>query len=270
MRQTFKKLNLSDKTKHQIYKLFLALILSLFLLVIVELLFQIPTISNAFGGDTIENQVGVGIWIALWFLMFAQVTIIPVPAIPIYIFCNGYNGIIANGPNLGDLLSFKTLFFILFVTSACLMGAICAYQMGKFGGKKAIKWIAGEEEDYNLWCSKLNCKIGKWIYAATVLFPIFPDDIICVVVGAMKIDFKFFVLTNIIGRIIGIVAMCLFMRLPIINNFLMSSLNGGFPWALLVYSILLIISIVAAIFWKKRVLSTSCIYMSNYKEKDND
>lgn len=178
---------------------------------------------------------------------------------PIYIFCNGYNGVIANGSGLTDLLSLKTLFFILYVTSACLIGSICAYILGKIGGKRAVKWIAGDEDDYNLWCEKLNGKMGKWIYAATVLFPIFPDDIICLVVGAMKMGFKFFILTNIVGRIIGVICICIFMRLPIINGFLMSSLNGGFPWALLVYIILFVLSIVAAIIWKKRVLSQSCI-----------
>lgn len=258
-----------SKIKQQIYKLILTLIMCTALLVVVEILFQIPAISSAFGENAFENQVGIGVWLVLWFLMFAQVTIIPVPAMPIYIFCNGYNGIIANGPGLLDLLSLKTLFFILFITSACLVGSICAYGLGRIGGKKAVKWIAGDEDDYNLWCSKLNCKVGKWIYAATVLFPIFPDDIICLVVGAMKMDFKFFAFVNTIGRLIGIVCICIFMRLPIVNDFLMSSLNGGFPWALLVYIIIFISSIVAAIIWKKRVLPKPCIDMGEiiYKEK---
>ena len=258
----FKKLKhllQEDKTKQQIYKLLLTLIVCLGLLLIVEGLFQIPAISNAFGEDAFENKVGIGVWIVLWLLMFAQVTIIPVPAMPIYIFCNGYNGIIANGPELMDLISLKTLFFILYTTSACILGSLCAYWMGRTGGKKAVKWIDGDEEEYHEWCGKLNCKMGKWIYAATVFLPIFPDDLICIVVGAIKMDFKFFLFINIVGRITGVVCTCIFMRLPIISDFLMSSLNGGFPWALLAYSILFISSIVAAIIWKKRVLSKSCI-----------
>ena len=236
------------------------------LLMIVEILFQIPAISNAFGENAFEDQVGIGVWIILWLLMFAQVTIIPVPAMPIYVFCNGYNGIIANGSNLKDLLSFKTLFFILFVLSACLLGSICAYWMGRLGGKKAVKWIAGDEEDYTSWCEKLNGKWGKWIYAATILLPIFPDDIICIVVGAMKMKFKFFTFVNTIGRLIGIIATCIFMRLPLIKDFLMSSLEGGFPWALLAYSMIFVLSIVAAIIWKKRVLSQSCMVIGPKKD----
>jgi membrane protein YqaA with SNARE-associated domain len=111
---------------------------------------------------------------------------------PIYVFCNGCNGIIANGPGLISLLSLKTIFFILYTTSACVLGSMCAYSMGRTGGKKAVKWIAGDEEEYFDWCKKLNCKAGKWLYALTVFLPIFPDDIICIVVGAIKMDFKFF------------------------------------------------------------------------------
>ena len=251
----------NKQTQHnqQLYKLLLTVIVCVGLLLVVEMLFQIPAISDAFGEDAFDNQVGIGVWIVLWVLMFAQVTIIPVPAMPIYVFCNGYNGIISNGFGLTDLISLQTLFFILYITSACLVGAMFAYWLGKVGGKKAVKWIAGDEEDYQEWCKKLNCKMGKWIYAATVLLPIFPDDIICIVVGAMRMDFKFFVLSNTIFRIIGVICMCVFMRLPLVSGFLMSSLNGGFPWALLVYSIIFVLSIVAAILWKKKVLSRSCM-----------
>lgn len=258
----FKKLKYllqKDKTKQQIYKLIITLIICIGLLLIVEGLFQIPAISNAFGENAFDNKIGIGVWIILWLLMFAQVTIIPVPAMPIYVFCNGYNGLIANGPELKDLLSLQTIFFLLYTTSACVVGALCAYGLGKLGGKKALKWVAGDEDEYNIWCKNLNCKMGKWIYAATVIFPIFPDDIICIVAGAIKLDFKFFVLTNIIGKIVGATCLCIFMRLPLINDFLMSSLDGGFPWALLIYSILFVLSIVAAILWKKIVISESCI-----------
>ena len=258
----FKKLKhllQKDKTKQQIYKLIVTLTVCIGLLLVVEWLFQIPAISDAFGEDAFDNRVGIGVWIILWLLMFAQVTIIPVPAMPIYVFCNGYNGIIANGSELKDLLSWQTVFFLLYTTSACIVGALCAYGLGKLCGKKALKWIAGDEEEYNVWCKNLNCKMGKWIYAATIMLPIFPDDIICIVAGAIRLDFKFFVMANIIGKIVGATCLCVFMRLPLISDFLMSSLDGGFPWALFIYSILFISSIVAAIYWKRKVLSKSCI-----------
>lgn len=248
----------SEKIKQQIYKLLQALIICTFLLLVVEIIFQIPTVSKLFSNSALEDAMGnnIMIWIILWLLMFAQVTIIPIPAMPIYVFCNN-TALVSYGSGLIDLFSLRTLFFVLYVTSACVVGAIAAYWLGRTGGKKAVKWIAGEEEDYQLWCKKLNCKAGKWIYAATVLLPIFPDDIICLVVGSMKMNFKFYTLVNLINRFIGAYTILLFMRLPIINSFFTSAVNGDFPWALLVYSILFIIVLIITIIWKKKVLNKS-------------
>ena len=181
-----------------------------------------------------EDQIVV--WVVLWLLMFAQVTIIPMPAMPIYAFCINTT-LVSFRTDVWGLFSVRTLFFTIFVTSASVMGAIVAYWMGRLGGKKA----------------------GKWIYAATVLLPIFPDDIICIVVGSMKMDFKFYSIVNFTGRIIGTYCMLLFMRMPGVNKFFSSAVDGGFPWALLIYSLLLLSSLVAAIFWKRKVLSRSCI-----------
>ena len=176
------------------------------------------------------------------------------PGMPILAFCIN-TPLVAKGLELMDLFSLETVFFVGYITSACLVGSLCAYFLGKLGGKRAIKWIAGDEEDYQLWSKKLNCKAGKWIYAATVLLPIFPDDIICLVVGSMGLNLRFYTLANITGRFIGNYAMLLFMRMPYINSFFSSAINGGTPWALIVYSILFIISIVAAIIWRFGVIN---------------
>lgn len=249
----------NEKTKKQIMKLLYALIVCLALLLVVELLFQIPAVKNAFSTDVLSDSMGnsVAVWVVLWLLMYAQVTIIPVPAMPIYVFCNS-TSLVSYGEGLFDLFSLRTVFFVLFVTSACVVGAMSSYWLGRLGGKKAVKWIAGDEEDYNLWSEKLNNKVGKYIYAGTVLLPVFPDDILCLVAGAMKMDFGFFTIVNISGRVIGAYCMLLFMRLPYISSFFTSSVNGGFPWALLVYAILLVASIIATILWKKW-MKKSCI-----------
>ena len=251
-----KKLFEQEKTQKQVYKLLLTLIVCLFFLLLVEIIFKIPAVTRFFGPDNLNKGNNITVWIILWLLMFAQVTIIPMPAMPIFAFCINTT-LVAYGSDFMDLFSLRTLFFVLYVTSACLTGAICAYLLGRFGGKKAVKWIAGEEEEYQLWCNKLNCKAGKWIYAATVLLPIFPDDIICIVVGSIKMDFKFYIIVNAINRFIGSYCILLFMRMPYINNFFSSTVNGGFPWALLAYSILFILSIVAAIIWKRKVIKKS-------------
>lgn len=244
-----------EKTQKQIYKLLLTLIVCLFFLLVVELIFKIPYIQKIFSPTSLENSMSNSelVWIVLWLLMFAQVTIIPMPAMPIYAFCVNTT-LVSYEVGLTGLFSLRTLFFVTFVTSACVAGSVCAYLLGKFGGKRAVKWIAGDEEDYQLWRSKLNNPAGKWIYAATVLMPIFPDDILCIVVGSMGMDLKFFTFVNLLFRFVGAYCMLLFMRMPYIGDFFSSAVNGGIPWALIVYSILFLISTVAAIIWKLKVI----------------
>lgn len=241
----------TDRHKKQITKFLYAAIMCIGLLLFVECLFQIPAINNLFNEEAIgATGENIGAWIILWLLMFAQVTIIPIPAMPIYVFCSGTN-LVANGLSLTDLFSLRTCFFCIFVVSACVVGSMVAYWLGRLGGGKAVKWIAGDEDEYNQWCQILNKKGGKIFYACTILFPIFPDDILCLVVGAMKMDFKYFTVVNIVGKLVGAFCMLLFIRLPILSDFFTSSRNGGFPLSIVIYSILFILSILATIVWKK-------------------
>lgn len=252
-----KEIFTNERHKKQITKFLYAALMCIGLLLIVEGLFQIPAISDLFSAESIgKDSENIWAWVILWLLMFAQVTIIPIPAMPIYVFCSGTN-LVAYGSGLVDLFSLRTLFFCVFVVSACLAGSIVAYWLGRVGGGKAVKWIAGDEEDYNQWCKILNKKSGKIFYAATVLFPLFPDDIICLVVGAMKMDFKYFTLVNIVGKLIGAFCSLLFLRLPVISDFLLSSRSGGFPWSIVIYGALLLLLTMFTIIWKLKFEKTS-------------
>ena len=246
-----KALLTNERNQKQITKLLYAAIICVGLLLLVEGLFQIPAINSLFSEEAIgTNAKSITAWVVLWLLMFTQVTIIPIPAMPIYVFCNG-TALVAQGPTLTDAFSLHTLFFVCFVVSACVAGSIVAYWLGRLGGGKAVKWIAGDEEDYNQWCKILNRKGGKIFYACTVLFPLFPDDIICLVVGAMKMNFKYFLTINAIGKLIGAYCFIIFLRLPYLADFFNSSRGEGFPWSLVVYAALLVICSVILIIWKK-------------------
>ena len=253
MKNKIKEILNNDQHKKQITKFLYAAIMCIGLLLFVEGLFQIPAINNLFDAEAIGNEgTKITAWVVLWLLMFAQVTIIPIPAMPIYVFCSGTT-LVANGTGLLDLFSIETVFFCVFVVSACVAGSIVAYWLGRLGGGKAVRWIAGDEDDYNQWCKILNNKKGKVFYACTVLFPLFPDDIICLVVGAMKMDFKYFTIVNIIGKLIGAFATLLFIRLPILSDFFTSSRGGGIPWSIIIYSALMLILTIITIIWKKKV-----------------
>ena len=253
MKSKIKEILNNDKHKKQITKFLYAAIMCIGLLLFVECLFQIPAINNIFDAEAIgDSGTTITAWTVLWLLMFAQVTIIPIPAMPIYVFCSGTK-LVANGTGLFDLFSIETVFFCLFVVSACVAGSIVAYWLGRIGGGKAVRWIAGDEDDYNQWCKVLNKKGGKIFYACTILFPIFPDDLLCLVVGAMKLDFIYFTIVNIIGKLIGSFCMLVFIRLPIISDFFTSSRGEGFPWSIVIYISLLIITIVITIIWKIKI-----------------
>lgn len=239
-----------EKTRTQLYKLSQTAAVCILLLIVVEVLFLIPSINNIFDPErNIGKDVSIIAWVALWLLMFAQVTIIPIPQMPILVFCNKTK-LVSYGTSIVDLFSGRTLFFTLFCASAALCGSMIAYLMGKSFGRKAVKWIAGEESEFDKWSNSFNSKTGKFIYGLTVLLPVFPDDLLCIVVGALKMDFIFFIIVHSICSVIGIFCSLLFMRLPYVERFF----NGGdgFPWALLIYSILFIACIIVILLLKKK------------------
>ena len=50
--------------------------------------------------------------------------------------------------------------------------------------------------------------VSSHCFFLMMLFPLFPDDILCLVVGATGMSYKFFLITNIITRPIGIISTC--------------------------------------------------------------
>lgn len=242
----------NEKTKTQLYKLCQTATVCLLLLFVVESLFQIPAINNFFSPENgIGDEMGIVSWCALWLLMFLQVTIIPIPMLPILVVCNK-TSLVANDNSLASLISGQTLGFVLFCTSAIVAGSMCAYLLGKLFGRKAVKWAAGDEQEFDKWSNAFNSRKGKFFYMLTVLFPLFPDDIISIVMGAVKMDFLYFVIVHAICSFIGTYTMLIFMRLPYISEFFNSSVDS-FPVALVVYSALLVICCIILLITKHNI-----------------
>lgn len=233
-------------------KILRVVIICMTFMVISEGIFEIPSIANFFGESLIIGKTGWIVYLIIWLVMWAQVAIIPIPALPILVACNQIPNLIAEGTTLRSLFSLRTVFFILFVTSATVLGAICAYWIGRTVGRKAVKWVAGSEQDYKLWVKKLNGKVGKWTYVSTVLLPVFPDDLISIVVGSIKLNFPFYVITNVTCKFIGLYCMLIFMRLPGLELFFKSS-SYGFPIALTFYSLVLVLSFIIKYVLDKKI-----------------
>ncbi|MBQ7977658.1 MAG: TVP38/TMEM64 family protein [Clostridia bacterium] len=178
-----------------------------------------------------EMLESVGWWKYLLFFLFQflQVTFLPLPAMATTIV-----GTLMFGPFIATLLSFAGI----------MLGSIVAFIIGDKCGEKVVAWIVGKEkmEKY----SALLFDKGKYMFFLMMLFPIFPDDILCLVAGMTSMSYKFFLTTIFLTRPIGIVMTCYLGSGEIIP------FTG---WGLAVWGVL--IAIMVALFW--------CAY--RYKDK---
>ena len=131
---------------------------------------------------------GIIVYIVIQFL---QVTFIPLPAM-----VTTLAGTALFGPLLASVLSFIGIF----------LGSIFAFWLGDKFGEKICIWIVGKEttEKY----SKLLYEKGKFLFFLMMLFPFFPDDALCLIAGMTSMSFRFFIVTILLTRPIGIVLTC--------------------------------------------------------------
>ncbi len=161
-----------------------------------------------------------GAWgIAVFMLIqFLQVVILPIPSA-----ITTVAGAIMFGPTLAMILSLISI----------LIASYVAFFIGRFLGEKVVSFLIGKElcEKY----SKLLYDKGKYLFFLMMLFPFFPDDILCMVAGMTTMKLSFFTFTMLISRPLAIIPTCY--------------LGGGtiIPysgWGLIVWGILIIIMIV--------------------------
>lgn len=217
--------------KEQILKILKVAIIMTLIILAVEIIFSIPVVNNWFA-SLITSSEGWIVYLVIWLIMFLQTTVLNIPA---YV-------VLSASVSVG--INTLSVLYIVVVLSAYIAGCLLAYWIGYKFGKKAVKWCAGSEEDYEKWSKVLNKK-GKWWYFVTVIFPMFPDDILCLVAGAVKFNFPFYILSNIIGRGIGLVTMLLFLEL-------IGSMGGGFPYMVIVWAIALLVEIIIYFVLKKK------------------
>lgn len=217
--------------KEQIIKLLKVFLVGTAIMLIAEIIFSIPQINNFFS-DLVINSNGWVVYLVIWLIMFAQVTILNIPAYVILI------ASINSGINV---LGWQ---YLLTVISAYMVGCILAYFLGKWFVIKAVKWCAGSEEDFEKWCNIINKK-GKWWYFATVILPFFSDDLLCIVAGSIKFNFVFYFFANLIGRSVGLITMLLTLKL-------IGNIGGGFPFMIIVWAIALIAEFIALIILNKK------------------
>ena len=139
-----------------------------------------------------ELILSLGFWgrFAFVMLQFLQVTFLPIPST-----ISTLAGVLIYGPLQTALLSLAGI----------MLGSVLAFWLGRQFGRKLVAFMVGEET-----CKKWTDFLtnAKYSFVVMMVLPIFPDDVLCLVAGLTNMTWKFFVLTNLIARPIGIFMTC--------------------------------------------------------------
>ena len=188
---------MNKETKNKILKIsiiilcFIAIILAIYL----PLQFSgvLQKIDSAEELKEIILSGGVYSYLIFFCIQFLQTTLLPIPAMITTI-----AGSLVFGVWVTFLLSFL----------AVMLGSVVSFLLGRKVGRRLAYWVAGEESTIK-WQEKLEK--GKYVFFLMMLFPVFPDDILCLIVGAVTtMSWKFFLITNLLTRPISIITTCLF------------------------------------------------------------
>ncbi|MBP3630156.1 MAG: TVP38/TMEM64 family protein [Clostridia bacterium] len=130
------------------------------------------------------------------YLIFFAIQVLQVVVLPIPAFISTLAGALVFGPWVASIISFIAIIF----------GSLVCFLLGRKLGWKLLIWVVGEE-DARIWKEKLGC--GKYAFFLMMLFPLFPDDILCIVAGAVtSMSTNFFLVTNLLTRPIAILFIC--------------------------------------------------------------
>ena len=134
----------------------------------------------------IVESGGVFSFIIFMLLQILQTTVLQIPSILVTI--------------AGSLIFGKWTAFILSFISV-MLGSMIMFWIGRKCGKKFLYWLAGKD-NADKWMEKLTN--GKYLFFLMMMFPLFPDDILCAVAGVTNMSFGFFFWTNVLARGLGI------------------------------------------------------------------
>jgi uncharacterized membrane protein YdjX (TVP38/TMEM64 family) len=207
------------KTAYAYKLLFTSIYLGSIVLIVFVLLRHFGLIKLLESGEEVRDFIlstGNNGRLVFMFIQFAQVALIPIPAM-----VTTLAGVAIYGAFEAFILS----------TIAIILGALFAFFVwGRLFGYRLVKWIVGKEKT-DKYRDILNQR-GKYLFVLMMLLPIFPDDILCMVAGITTMSSKFFVLTTIIIRPITTFFICYFSGGQIIPY------SG---WGLIAWPILLVL-----------------------------
>lgn len=151
-------------------------------------------LQNLTNMELIKNFIlSTGFWGMAVFILaqIIQVVFLPLPSIVLNLV-----GVALYGP---------TLAFLLGSLGVCL-GSFAAFAIGRIFGKRLVEWIVGKDKAIEY--RRLLSNKGKYMLILMLLFPFFPDDILCMVAGITTMSWGFFIFAVLITRPITVAFMC--------------------------------------------------------------
>lgn len=188
MKKCFKKIK-TNKPYFNLKPFFVLVIMALIILITVIFLCKSGLWNKINSIEKIRAIVergGIFSFLIFMILQILQTTILQVPAILV---------------TLAGTLIFGRLKAFLLSFLAVMIGSVIMFFIGRKVGRKFLNFLIGSEKTEK-WINQLSN--GKYLFFLMMLFPLFPDDILCVVAGLTNMSFSFFLITNIISRFIGI------------------------------------------------------------------
>ena len=210
--------------KQIILKLLISILVIIAIVVISYLVMRYYGITNLTKEQLQEYIISTGAIAPLVFIgvSFAQVTLIPIPG-AITILAGSY------------LFGFWQSFLYSYV--GMMIGAVASFALGRLIGRPYVNWVAGGKKKAEEWIKKLHGQENVFLFFAFLL-PLFPDDILCAVAGALPVKWFTFILMQIFTRATSIGCTLVFMSGQVIP------FQG---WGLVVIAVVMVIGIIAFI-----------------------
>ncbi len=165
------------------------LVCAVFVLVAVAayMLFYLTGINERFTDfDALRDFIRAsGFW---GFAVFIGITVFEVVILPIPAAVTILLGVAIYGPTVGFVLS----------TVGTVIGSLISFMLGKVFGRRLCNWMFGEESTEK-YARLLNEK-GRFVFIIMLLFPAFPDDMLCMIAGITTMSYGYFTLVCVLTR----------------------------------------------------------------------
>ena len=178
--------SLGDNHRTTIKILFVSLVFCAAVLVTYIILNETGILAKIKSFEHLKNMIlSTKHWGIIVFLLLTifQVVVLPIPAAVTILI-----GVAIYGPFWSFVLS----------TIGTYIGSFISFWLGRTFGKKLVEWMIGAEKTVKY--ADLIFEKGKFMFALMLLFPFFPDDILCMVAGVTGMTYKFFLPTVAITR----------------------------------------------------------------------